>query len=140
MYGFVVQYRYQTKQRTRPGSYPERAHKHRKVPSMLNPIVPQNPDDLVDWMTCEIECLAAEVFATTYGCDWQLAIDTAFIEVVSLINYAEEWDRTQAAEQRTARQIALMRETGCTAEAAIDAVRHADGRPAWTVVMNGAGR
>ncbi len=85
----------------------------------------------VEWMRAEIEALAAEIFANEYGCDWQRAIDSAFIEVIGMLDYARTWD----AECLARREVALMKLTSCSAEDAIDAIRVADGRPVWAEVL-----
>jgi hypothetical protein len=43
-------------------------------------------------LTDEIEALALEVFSTTYGCEWQRAIDTAIADLPDLIAYADTWN------------------------------------------------
>jgi hypothetical protein len=47
-------------------------------------------DRLAERLTCEVEDLAFELFCTGY--DWQRSIETAIVELPSLIDYADEWD------------------------------------------------
>lgn len=97
---------------------------------MLNPI-------LTDRTTHEIECLAAEIFATTYNLSWRDAVTEAVNCFRDLVSFTIDWDNHPAewALTTTARELAVMRETNCTAEQAIDAVRAVDGKMPWSEVV-----
>lgn len=43
-------------------------------------------------LTKDLVNLALEIFITTYGCDWQQAIEMAFAMRVELTEYANRWD------------------------------------------------
>jgi hypothetical protein len=57
---------------------------------MLNPIIAERRR--------EREALTIEIFASTYGCDWPEARRIALAELPALLDYAREWDTTQAAD------------------------------------------
>lgn len=83
----------------------------------------------------EVECLASEIFASTYNMDWGQAVTEAICQFREMQDYARDWDASAAAESRIARQVALLKLTNCSPEQAIDAVRAADGKPAWSEVL-----
>ncbi len=79
----------------------------------------------------EVEDLAVELFATTYNLSWSGAVTEAICQFRALERYATDWD----AECLARREVRLMKLTSCSAEDAIDAIRVADGKPAWSEVL-----